>query len=362
MCMSKVRLIGAFLVGLSVLGLGGVVTAEHAEAAVVGDRLNVGQTLAAGDELDSSGGGYRFVMQGDGNAVVYGPGAPQWGSSTSGGGNRLVLQTDGNAVIYTAQGRPVWNSGTGGRSVSSLLMQSDGNLVIYGADGRPTWSRTTGVVAPPPPPLTTVGSQLAAGRQLQGAQQLASGGSAAIMQTDGNLVVYVNGRPQWQSGTGGHPGAFLALQTDGNAVIYTAQGRPVWNSGTGGRSVSSLVMQSDGNLVIYGADGLPTWSRTTGVVALPQDKGWVLQSYQISKNVFDWFDGTARITNTNPTTMTGGWTLTIFATDGRMLGTLEGSQSSVAPGQTVTVDFFSVDDHYAGPYGVTFQTDYSYDF
>jgi hypothetical protein len=97
-------------------------------------------------------------------------------------------------------------------------------------------------------------------------------------------------------------------------------------------------------------------------VPLFQDKGWVLQSYQITKNVFDWFDGTARITNTNSTSLTGGWTLTIFSADGRMLGTLQGSQSSVAPGQTVTVDLFSVDDHYAGPYGVTFQTDYSYHF
>ena len=362
MRMRRARLISGLLAGLSVLGMGSVITAGPADAAVVGDRLNVGQTLAVGDELDASGGSHRFVMQGDGNAVVYGPAGAQWGSGTSGSANRLILQSDGNAVIYTATGRPVWHSGTGGRSASSLVMQSDGNLVIYGTDGRPTWSRTTGIVPPPPPPIRTVGSQLVSGQTLQSAQQLAGGGSTAIMQPDGNLVVYGNGRPQWQSGTAGHSGASLILQSDGNAVIYTATGRPVWHSGTGGRSASSLVMQSDGNLVIYGSDGLPTWSRTTGVVPLPQDKGWVLQSYQVAKNVFDWFDGTARITNTNSTSMTGGWTLTIFAADGRMLGTLEGSQSSVAPGQTVTVDLYSLDDYYAGPHRVTFQTDYSYSF
>ena len=70
----------------------------------------------------------------------------------------------------------------------------------------------------------------------------------------------------------------------------------------------------------------------------------------------------ARITNTNPWSLTGGWTLTIFAADGRQLGTLEGSANDVAPGQTVTVSLFSFDAYYPGPYRTTFQTDFSYDF
>jgi pimeloyl-ACP methyl ester carboxylesterase len=51
----------------------------------------------------------------------------------------------------------------------------------------------------------------------------------AVMQTDGNLVVYdPDNVALWWSGTDGHPGAYLAVQTDGNAVIYDVDGTPLW--------------------------------------------------------------------------------------------------------------------------------------
>lgn len=58
---------------------------------------------------------------------------------------------------------------------------------------------------------------------------------AALMQDDGNLVVY-NGtwRPLWASNTCCRSGNFLKVQTDGNLVIYTRSLRPIWESGTGG--------------------------------------------------------------------------------------------------------------------------------
>jgi hypothetical protein len=55
------------------------------------------------------------------------------------------------------------------------------------------------------------------------------------MQDDGNLVLRNSAmQPLWQSHTGGHPGAYLALQNDGNLVIYDANNSPIWATDTGG--------------------------------------------------------------------------------------------------------------------------------
>jgi hypothetical protein len=53
-----------------------------------------------------------------------------------------------------------------------------------------------------------------------------------VMQKDGNLVVYGNGKALWQSHTYNHPGAYLVLQKDRNLVIYSAAGKALWQSGT----------------------------------------------------------------------------------------------------------------------------------
>jgi hypothetical protein len=59
----------------------------------------------------------------------------------------------------------------------------------------------------------------------------------AIMQTDGNFVVYhPNGKALWATGTDGNPGAYIILQRDGNLVVYRAgdmdSGNALWASDT----------------------------------------------------------------------------------------------------------------------------------
>ena len=54
-------------------------------------------------------------------------------------------------------------------------------------------------------------------------------GAQAVMQGDGNLVVYWHGKAIWSSGTAHHGGAILDMQDDGNLVIYW-HGSAMWAS------------------------------------------------------------------------------------------------------------------------------------
>jgi hypothetical protein len=58
----------------------------------------------------------------------------------------------------------------------------------------------------------------------------------AAFQADGNLVVYHQNTPTkdhtpWASNTDGHPNARLLVQNDGNVVIYD-NGKAIWNTKT----------------------------------------------------------------------------------------------------------------------------------
>jgi len=92
----------------------------------------------------------------------------------------------------------------------------------------------------------------------------------------------------------------------------------------------------------------------------PNDKGWVLQSYETKDDGLGDFGGTARITNSNDSAKTGTFTLTL-ARNGAQVASLQGSAQSVAPGKTVTVELISQDKYSAAKATADFQTDISYD-
>ena len=82
-------------------------------------------------------------------------------------------------------------------------------------------------------------------------------------QSDGNLVLYDDqtATALWHTGTGGTSAGQALMQTDGNLVVYDATGMQRWISGTSGNPGARLVVQDDGNLVIYSATGTPLWHR-----------------------------------------------------------------------------------------------------
>ncbi len=65
-----------------------------------------------------------------------------------------------------------------------------------------------------------------------------TGGTAATMQNDGNLVMYnKEGQAIWRSNTAGDPGGRLVVQDDGNLVIQGASGQKIWATNTAQASV-----------------------------------------------------------------------------------------------------------------------------
>lgn len=82
-----------------------------------------------------------------------------------------------------------------------LMYRSDGNLALYDADGTYAgWSTGTN------------GASI----------------GQAILQNDGNLVVFDATHDVWASATDGHNGAYLIVQDSGAIWIFDADGTPIW--------------------------------------------------------------------------------------------------------------------------------------
>ncbi|MCW2559188.1 MAG: lectin [Mycobacterium sp.] len=108
-----------------------------------------------------------------------------------------------------------------------------------------------------------MGDRLQKGEKLEVGQSLTSvnGAYKAILQDDGNFVLYAGDQAIWSTETNGQAVVRAEVQGDGNFVLYTAD-KPVWHSDTKGAKDVRLVLQDDRNLVLYGFDG-PAWSSET---------------------------------------------------------------------------------------------------
>jgi hypothetical protein len=109
------------------------------------DTLRPEERLVANnnESRTSNNGLYTFIMQGDGNLVLYKSGTPLWSSGTNGVAvDFCIMQSDGNLVLYGFSNNAVWASGTDGQPGSFLVVQDDGNVVIY-RPNFPVWATNT---------------------------------------------------------------------------------------------------------------------------------------------------------------------------------------------------------------------------
>ena len=138
-------------------------------------------------------------------------------------------------------------------------------LVLPAASGATILHRTFGDRAS----QSISASRLDAGQELFDGSALVSpsGRYRMVLQSDGNLVLYWEGQPLWNSGTRGDAPDHLEMQNDGNLVLY--QGLDVlWDSRSGGGARSSayyLNLQNDGSAVIYSPADKPIWTTNTDV-------------------------------------------------------------------------------------------------
>lgn len=228
-----------------------------ASAAASSNRLYAGETLTQGQRLTSPNGMFSFVMQADGNLVLTAPGDEvRWNTATHGHpGAYAVMQYDGNLVVMSAEGVPLWHASADKSGAEFVQIQDDGNAVLYAPGPTGVWYTNTTYY----PNKAAAGSVLVAGDRLQSP----NGQYEAVVQPDGNVVLYGPSGWTWRSATNGSGATKLAVQADGNLVLYTADGAWVWQSYTHGQAGGWLEMQNDGNLVLYNAASQWTWQTYT---------------------------------------------------------------------------------------------------
>lgn len=130
------------------------------------------------------------------------------------------------------------------------------NVIYNGSVGRLTglgsgWNMLPHTIFTPPGPGS---NSVSRGQQLTSGQSLRAniGDHLLSMQADGNLVHYQGGFVLFHTRTNGNPGARAVMQQDGNFVVYTVANVPLFATNTGGTPANILVLQDDGNVVVYG--------------------------------------------------------------------------------------------------------------
>jgi hypothetical protein len=227
------------------------------------DQLANGRRIYPNQYLLSYDARWVLALQGDGNLVLYGPGyRPMWSSGTGGRSvDSLVVQGDGNIVLYGTGGQgALWATGTVGVSGAQFKVQDDGNVVVYDGAGTARWS--TGAKGSPTGGYSLGTDTLNHEQWLRPNRFLRSGDGRYVlyMQGDGNLVLWSpGGRIQWASGARTNLSGALQ-QSDGNLVVYAS---PLWASNHTSSGTFQLRLQNDGNAVVYYSTGVALWSTGT---------------------------------------------------------------------------------------------------
>jgi hypothetical protein len=107
---------------------------------------------------------------------------------------------------------------------------------------------------------------LLGGQQLTAGQVLYSVNNSyyAVMQTDGNFVVYkTGGAATWATSTTGSGAVRATMQTDGNFVLYDTNNRVIWSSNSQGNPNSYFFVDGSGWGGVWIDQVTATWFSNT---------------------------------------------------------------------------------------------------
>jgi len=176
---------------------------------------------------------------------------------------------DAYTVDYIGNGFSALLSQASGKYVSCNLGDSDLLMAQYATTPSGTeylGLRDQGIA--PYNPYNSI-TELGAGQQLNAGQSITSpnGHAELTMLSNGNVVLYnMENSPnvvEWQTNTGGNPGAYIILQGDGNLVVYTSGGSPLWDSATYNNTNPYMSLSNTGNLAVYTQAGSQLWQTNT---------------------------------------------------------------------------------------------------
>jgi hypothetical protein len=231
------------------------------------DGTNVYWLNVGADEVMRSsvfGGNATVIGQGANNAtsLSVSGGALYW--ATYSRGTVMTVPTGGGVSSILAGG--VYHPYATATDASNIYVTTDGPWVMKVAKAHPT------IIGDPARPSRCgylgPNEGLIAGTT-QSAAQSCDGLTWLVMQNDGNLVTYQGSTPKWASNTVGTWGNRAIMQADGNFVIYNPAGTAVWATNTGGsRPLPFLTFGEAGHgdsVVVHGGsvNGGFTWSSTS---------------------------------------------------------------------------------------------------
>ncbi len=169
-----------------------------------------------------------------------------------------------HSMLGAATGRGIHTGSYDSAAVTPL-----GRAAMNSALGRAPWNQPAPPPQQPPAQVPAPRDRLEIDQALERGSTLRSANGRyelALQASDGNLVLYAEGRAVWTTRTPG--GQRLIMQSDGNLVLYTAQGKAIWSTFTNGKGGRTLVLQDDQNLVLY-APGRAIWASNTVAAAPP---------------------------------------------------------------------------------------------
>jgi len=263
----------------------------QSNALTVKESVSLGETLNQDQRLISKDGAYFFTAQSDGYLIISRHGIQTiWMSPTPNVGLynpnpfKVTLESNGNLVFKDGSNREIWSTNTEGKGAINLIMEDNGNLALYDKDGNEVWSSGTGGFDHKKIRMKAGGNaeeqeelylsskidRLNAGEFfLQGGFLLSMNERyKAIMQPDGNFVVYNKGNEArsavWATHTysRGKAPYRLVMHASGRLVVYDGKEETLWMLKKTEREGAGqyLMLENDGTLSVYSENGRKLWS------------------------------------------------------------------------------------------------------